>query len=132
VRAIDRLGNVGPTVTSRFKVSGKNHTKPRVTVSARTTRMSARGTIAFRVRCPSSEERCKVALRLTHGASVAGRATVKVKGGRAATVTVHLTKAIRADLASHPSTRLTLVVAATDAAGNKRTTMRRITLRAPR
>jgi hypothetical protein len=132
VRAIDRLDNVGPTVTNRFKVSGKDHTKPRVTVSLRSTRVSSRGAIAFRVRCPSSEERCKVTLRLKSAARVAGRATVKVKGGRAATATVHLAKAIRAGLMTHPSTRLTLVVVATDAAGNKRTTTRRITLRAPR
>ena len=129
VRAIDRLGNVGPAVTNRFKVGGKDRTKPRAMLSARSTRMSSRGTIAFRVRCPSSEERCKVALRLKHGAALAGRATVKVKGGRAATATVHLARAARADGAAHPTMRVTLVVAATDAAGNKRTTTRRITLR---
>lgn len=129
VRAIDRLANVGPAVTNRFKVGGKDRTKPLVTVSARSVRMSSRGTIAFRVRCPSSEERCKVALRLKHGAALAGRATVKVKGGGAATATVHLVRAARADLAAHPTMRVTLVVAATDAAGNKRTTTRRMTLR---
>ena len=64
MRAIDRLANVGPAVTNRFKVGGKDRTKPLVTVSARSVRMSSRGTIVFRVRCPSSEERCKVALRL--------------------------------------------------------------------
>ena len=129
VRAIDRLANVGPTVTTRFKVGGKDRTKPKVTVSARSTRVSKRGTIAFRVRCPASEERCKVALRLEHGSALAGRATVKVEGGKAATATAHLVRAARADLAAHPIMRVTLVVAATDAAGNKRTTTRRMTLR---
>jgi hypothetical protein len=115
VRAIDRVGNVGPAVTSRFDI-------------ARSLRVSRRGTVAMSVSCPAKLKRCKVTQRLRNGDRTVASRTVTVKGGRARTVTLKLSKAARALLRRRGSLAVTGVVT-TDAGGRRRTTTTPLLLR---
>jgi hypothetical protein len=116
VRAIDRVGNVGPAVTSRFQV-------------ARSLRVSSRGTVTMSVSCPAKLKRCKVTQRLRNGRKTVASRTLRVKGGRARTVTLRLSKAARTLVRRRGSLAVTSVATTTDAAGRRRTTTTAITLR---
>jgi hypothetical protein len=116
LRAIDRVGNVGPAVTIRFSV-------------ARSLQVSARGTVVMRVSCPVKFQRCRVTQRLRNGRKTVAARTVSVKGGRARTVTLQLSKAARALVRRRGSLGVTGVVTTTGAGGRKRTTTTAITLR---
>jgi hypothetical protein len=153
VRGVDKLGNAGPEVAKPFTVdspqgggggggggSGGNQqsggssvvadtTAPKVSLVARSLRASKRGTVSFRVGCPATETRCKVQLQLKDGKKVAAKKTVTVNGGKTVTVTLQLTTAARQALAKHGSLKVSTVFTATDAAGNHKTTTRRMTLR---
>jgi hypothetical protein len=124
VRGVDRLGNVGHAVASRFDVAG-----PKVSVVAKSLRVSKGGTVSFRVGCPKTARRCKVTLRLKSAGKTVASKTATIKGGKTATVTLKLTKAARQQLAKRGSLKLSRVVTATDAAGNHRTTTKQLTLR---
>jgi hypothetical protein len=116
VRAIDRVGNVGPAVTSRFDI-------PRVL------RVSRRGTVAMSVRCPAKLKRCKVTQRLRTGGRTVASRTVTVTGARARPVTLQLSKSARALLRKRGSLAVTGVATATDAGGRRRTTTTPLLLR---
>ena len=116
VRGIDRLGNVGPAVTSRFSV-------------ARSLRVSKRGTVVLRVSCPAKFHRCEVTQRLRNGRKTVAFRTVSVKGGHARTVTLQLSKAARALVRRRGSLAVTSVATITGAAGRRRTTTAAIILR---
>jgi hypothetical protein len=127
-----------PVVASTFNASSSgagsslgtsDKTKPDVTVVSRSLRASKRGTVGVRVGCPATEERCKVTLVLKNGHKSAARKTVTVKGGKTVTVTLKLNKATRLQLSKHSNLKVSAVVTATDAAGNRKTTTRRRTLR---
>ena len=116
VRAIDRVGNVGPAVTIRFSV-------------ARSLRVSRRGTVIMRVSCPAKFQRCRVTQRLRNGRKTIASRTVSVRGGRARMVTLQLSQATRALVRRRGSLGVTGVVTTTGAAGRRRTTTTAITLR---
>jgi hypothetical protein len=140
VRGIDRVGNVGDIVASLFNVASPSSgggsslvadkTAPKVSLVAKSLRASKSGTVSFRVGCPATEQSCKIKLQLKKaGKSVASK-TVTVKGGKTVTLTLQLNKATRA-LLKHASVKVSAVMTATDAAGNRRTTTRKLTLRRP-
>jgi hypothetical protein len=105
---------------------------PRVRLSSRTTRVSRRGTARLRVACPPSEQRCRVTLRLRlPGRRIALR-TLTVRGGRARTFVLELSRGARRALARRRSLRVTALAAARDLAGNRATTRTPIRLLAPR
>jgi hypothetical protein len=104
---------------------------PKVTVVPRSLRASKRGTLGVRVKCPATEKRCKVTLQLKDGRKIVARKTVTVSAGKTVTVTLQLAKATRLKLAKRHSLDVTAVATATDAAGNRGTTTKRMTLRAP-
>jgi hypothetical protein len=153
VRGVDKLGNVGSEASRTFTIdnppvtggggggstgqpSGGNSatadkTSPKVSVVARSLRASKRGTVSFRVGCPATETSCKITLLLKSAGKAVARKTVTVKGGKTATVTLLLNKATRQQLIRRSSLKVSTVVTATDAAGNRRTTTKRMTLRAP-
>jgi hypothetical protein len=116
VRAIDRVGNVGPAVTSRFDI-------------ARVLRVSRRGTVAMSVRCPAKLKRCKVTQRLRTGGRTVASRTVTVTGARARPVTLQLSKSARALLRKRGSLAVTGVATTTDAGGRRRTTTTPLLLR---
>ncbi len=116
LRAIDRVGNVGPAVTIRFGV-------------ARLLRVSKRGTVVMRVSCPAKFHRCKVTQRLRNGRKTVASRTVRVKGGRAKAVTLQLNKAARTLVRRRGSLEVTGVATATGAAGRRWTKITAISLR---
>jgi hypothetical protein len=152
VRAVDKAGNTGTGVSKSFGVDppasggstnvtsggassavvAADKTAPKVTVVGKSLRASKHGTVSFRVGCPAGETRCKVTLVLKRGGSVAASKTVTVQGGKTVTVTLQLAKAIRKQLHSHGSLKVTAVITASDAAGNKKTAKQSMTLRAPK
>jgi hypothetical protein len=149
VRAIDKAGNVGAPVSKTFSIASSSSggatqgssgasgaaadkTSPKVSVVAKSLRASKRGTVSFRVKCPATEKSCKITLKLMNGKKVAAKKTVTVAGGKSATVTLQLAKAIRKQLRSHGSLKMTAVTTASDAAGNKRIAKQSMTLRAPK
>jgi hypothetical protein len=116
LRAIDRVGNVGPAVTIRFSV-------------ARSLRVSKRGTVVMRVSCPAKFHRCKVTQRLRNGRKTVASRTVSVKGGRARAVTLQLNMAARTLVRRRGSLDVTGVATATGATGRRWTKTMAITLR---
>jgi hypothetical protein len=144
VRAVDKAGNFSTPDSRTFSIaspsapggttqsggsSAADKTAPKVSLVARSLRASKRGTVSFRVGCPATETRCKVQLQLKDGKKVAAKKTVTVNGGKTVTVTLQLTTAARQALAKHGSLKVSTVFTATDAAGNHKTTTRRMTLR---
>jgi uncharacterized cupredoxin-like copper-binding protein len=149
VRAVDKAGNPSATVSKTFSIASSSSggatqgssgasgaaadkTSPKVSVVAKSLRASKRGTVSFRVKCPATEKSCKITLKLMNGKKVAAKKTVTVAGGKSATVTLQLAKAIRKQLRSHGSLKMTAVTTASDAAGNKRTQRQSMTVRAPK
>jgi hypothetical protein len=144
VRPIDKAGNVGPTVSRTFSIassrsgggsagggsgqsSNVDKTAPKVILVAKSLKASKKGTVSFTVACPATEATCKVTLKLKNGAKTVASKTVTVKGGKTKTVTLQLNKATRQQL-KHRSLKLSSVLSASDAAGNKRTTSKKVTL----
>jgi hypothetical protein len=149
VRAIDKAGNIGTAVSKTFSIASSSSggatqgssgasgaavdkTSPKVSLVAKSLRASKRGTVSFRVKCPATEKSCKITVKLMNGKKVAAKKTVTVAGGKTATVTLQLAKAIRKQLRSHGSLKVSAVTTASDAAGNKRTAKQSMTLRAPK
>lgn len=85
------------------------------------------GKVAVTVRCPITETTCGIAIRLkgTRGV-LAGRTlatgATTVRGGRAVTVTLGLTKAAKAKVRKGAVIRAAAVITSTDAAGNRSAT----------
>jgi hypothetical protein len=144
VRPVDKAGNVGATVSRTFSIASSpsgggsagggnsqspsvDKTAPKVTLVAKSLKASKKGAVSFTVGCPATETTCKITLKLKNGAKTVASKTVTVKGGKTKTVTLQLNKATRRQL-KHRSLKLSSVLSATDAAGNKKTTTRKVTL----
>jgi hypothetical protein len=110
--------------------SALDTTAPKVSLAAKSLRASKSGTVSFRVKCPATETSCKITLKLKNGGKSAASKTVTVKGGKTVTLTLKLSKTTRA-LLKHGSLKVSAVMTATDAAGNRKTTTRKLTLRRP-
>ncbi len=106
---------------------------PKVVLSPRSVRASSTGKVAFRVKCPKAEQRCKIAVQLKRGRKAASsKKTVSVRGGKTLKVTLALNKATRKYLSTHARLKVTAVTVARDAVGNSATKRVKVTLRAPR
>ena len=147
VRPIDKAGNVGPTVSRTFSIASSqsgggggssagggnsqspnvDKTAPKVTLVAKSLKASKKGAVSFTVGCPATEATCQITLKLKNGAKTVASKTVTVKGGKTKTVTLQLNKATRQQL-KHRSLKVSSVLTATDAAGNKKTTSKKVTL----
>ncbi len=136
VRAIDRVGNVGAPASRLFtipRVVPPDHSGPKVVPSPRSVRASRSGKVTFRVRCPTTEQRCKITLQLKRGRKAASsKRTVNLLGGKRAQVTLLLTKKYRTYLSTHARLKVKAVTAAFDAAQNRRTTHVKVTVLAPK
>ena len=120
-------GSSGGAGGGNSQSSNVDKTAPKVTLVAKSLKASKKGTVSFTVGCPATEATCKVTLKLKNGAKTVASKTVTVKGGKTKTVTLQLNKATRQQL-KHRSLKLSSVLTATDAAGNKRTTSKKVTL----
>jgi hypothetical protein len=152
VHGVDKLGNAGPNVAKTFTIASPatsggggatgttqqsgtgsstatDKTKPKVSVVAKSLKASKKGAVSFTVGCPATEQSCKITVRLKNGKKTAASKTVNVKGGKSKTVTLTLDPATRKLLAKRHTLKVSTVVIAVDAAGNKRTTTKQATLR---
>ena len=123
-------GQATGTTASSGSVATVDKTAPKVSLVAKSLRASKSGTVSFRVGCPATEQSCTIKLQLKKAGKSAASKTVTVKGGKTVTVTLKLNKATRA-LLKHGSVKVSAVMTATDAAGNRKTTTRKLTLRRP-
>ena len=98
----------------------------------RSLRVSKRGVVVLPVRCPRTERRCSIELRLRDARKSLARSRFVVAGGKTAKVHLTLPRRAMARLVRRGSMRATVVIKARDAAGNRRTTRTRIRLLAPR
>jgi hypothetical protein len=122
----------GTAVTAAPAAPAVDRTAPKVTLSSRTVRASKRGTVTLRVRCPRSESRCTIRVRLVLGRKTIARSkAVKLKGGKSAKITMTLSRSARHRLAVRRRLKVKAVITVTDAAGNRSRKTVRITLRAP-
>ena len=132
VRAIDQAGNVGAAAERSFSIAAPqppDTTAPKVRPTPRFVLVSNKGRFKVRLRCPSTETRCRIVLRIRYrGKTVASKA-VTVLGGRTARVTLRLKPSARLALNSNGLLRVTAVTTARDAAGNSATTQTRMRLR---
>jgi uncharacterized cupredoxin-like copper-binding protein len=153
VHGVDKLGNVGANAAKAFTIASPttsggtsggttgttqqsgtlntaaDKTKPKVSVVAKSLKASKKGAVSFTVGCPATEQSCKITLKLKNGKKIAASKTVNVKGGKSKTVTLTLDTATRKLLAKRHTLKVSTVVTAVDAAGNKRTTTKQATLR---
>jgi hypothetical protein len=110
-------------------VAAVDKTKPKVTLVAKSLKASNKGTVSFTVGCPATETSCTIKLQLKSGKQSIASKTVTVKGGKTRTVTLTLNAATKKLLKKHSSLKVSTVLTATDAAGNKRITTKQATLR---
>jgi hypothetical protein len=120
------------TPTSSRRRRSRDRKAPRLRPQRKTIRVSRRGIAVVRVRCPRSERRCFVKLRLKRAGKRLVKSRFVVAGGKTAKVHLKLPRAARARLAARGSMRVVAVLKVRDAAGNRRTTKTRIRLLAPR
>jgi hypothetical protein len=152
VRAIDKLGNVGTAAATSFSIASPappagggggggqpapvppaaaDKTAPKVTLKLASARVSKSGAVSLNVGCPASEQSCKVAIALKLGRTTVASKHVTVAGGKTVKLTLKLSKSARSRLAKRGKLKVSAVVKATDAAGNKSVSTVRLTLKAP-
>ncbi len=122
----------GPAIAPASSRSSRDRSAPRVRLVRRSLRVSKRGVVVLRVRCPRTERRCRIDLRLRGARKSLARSRFVVAGGKTAKVHLTLPRRAVARLVRRGSMRATVVIKARDAAGNRRTTRTRIRLLAPR
>jgi hypothetical protein len=116
----------GPVVSP-----ARDRSAPKVVLSPRSLRVSRTGKVTFRVKCPRTEQRCKVALQLKRGRITAASKSVTIRGGKTVKVTLRLRRSARTYLSTHARLKVTAVTVARDTAGNRAIKRVKVTLRAP-
>ena len=131
VRAIDAVGNVGAAAERSFVISSPpDTTAPKVRPQPRSVKVNSKGRFKVRLRCPSSETRCRIALKVRYRGKTVASKNVTVDGGDTARVTLRLSRTGRKALKSRGRLRVRAVTTARDDAGNSATTRTKMTLRA--
>jgi hypothetical protein len=110
----------------------RDRTKPRVTLKRWTVRADRKGRITLRVKCPKTEIRCRIDLRLQAKGKRIARSRFVVKGGKTHATVLKLSRKLRRKLARGKSVELVARIIARDAAGNRRTTSTRVRVLPPR
>ena len=95
-------------------------------------RVSADGIVRLRVRCPRSEERCRVDVRLRRAGRLIGQKSVTLVGGRTTTVKLRLTRRARTQLARAGSLQVKAVLRLTNGEASPLISRTRVRLLAPR
>ncbi len=136
VRAIDSVGNVGAPVEATFTIAGPvtppDTTAPKVRPRPRSVKVSPKGRFKVGLRCPRTEIRCRIVLKVRYRGQTVARKRVTVAGGDTARVTLRLKRSARVALALRGRLRVLALTTAGDAAGNRATTRTRLRLRAAR
>ena len=121
---------------AKFTIAGPvpppDTTPPKVRPKPRSVKVSDRGRFAVRLRCPRTEIRCHIVLKVRYRGRTVARTRVTVAGGDTARVTLRLNRSARVALAFRGRLRVLALTTARDAAGNRATTRTRLKLRAAR
>ena len=107
-------------------------TAARAKVMRHTARVSADGIVRLRVRCPRSEERCRVDVRLRRAGRLIGEKSVTLVGGRTTKVKLRLTRRARTQLARAGSLQVKAVLRLTNGEASPLISRTRVRLLAPR
>jgi hypothetical protein len=123
---------VGGTVPPPGGATAEDRLAPRVQVRPRRVRVSRRGLIKLRVRCPPNELRCGIDLRVRRPYVTVARKEFQLAGGKTRRVSLRLNRGTRRRLSRAGSLRAMALATARDAAGNRATTGTPIRLLAPK
>jgi len=127
VRAIDPAGKVDPTPAERsFTVGTLVHKGPKVRITPNRVRITKKGTVRLRVRCPANQSRCRVKLKLKAGRKIAAARTFLVKGGKSRVIELTLSRTSRVSLARKRTLRVTAVAVSRNPAGQRAVTRKTI------
>jgi hypothetical protein len=91
--------------------------------------VSTTGSFTVRLRCPSSEQRCFIMLRVRYRGETIASKRVIVRGGRTASVSLRLKPFARSALQTRRRLRVFAVTTARDPSGNRAITRTPMTLR---
>jgi N,N-dimethylformamidase beta subunit-like, C-terminal/Bacterial Ig-like domain/Bacterial Ig domain len=97
-------------------------TGPKVTVTPRRARVSAKGAVTLRARCADRQRSCRVQLTLRLGRRTVASKTATVAPARTRSLTLTLSRSARRELQRKGSLNVTAVALTTDSAGRKATT----------
>ena len=122
-----RSGTAGDRIAG-----GPRRTVARAKVMRHTARVSAAGIVRLRVRCPRSEERCRVDVRLRRAGKLIGEKSVTLVGGRTTKVKLRLTRRARTQLARAGSLQVKAVLRQTNGEASPLISRTRVRLLAPR
>jgi hypothetical protein len=161
VRATDAVGNVGtasrsftvdappatggggdpgspgtPSGTPGTQPSSGGGTKsdrraPRISITVTSLTVSRKGVAKLPLTCPESERRCTITVSLMSKGVRVARKTITLKGRHSGLMALRLNHADRTALADHGRLKVRAQMTARDAAGNSRSSTKRLTLRAP-
>jgi hypothetical protein len=106
-------------------------TAPRAKVMRHTARVSADGIVRLQVRCPRSELRCRVDVRLRHGGRPIAKKAITLVGGKTTNVKLRLTRRARAQLARADSLQVKAVLRLTNGEASPVITRTQVRLLAP-
>jgi hypothetical protein len=130
VRARDGVGNQR-TATGSFVVAGTqaspDHSAPRVTVP-RSMKVSSKGKVRLRLRCPADESRCSITVKLRYKGATVAHKTIKVDGGKARGVSLRVKRSVRRLVEDRGELKVTATVSARDDSGNRWTKRKPVTL----
>ena len=127
-----------PTLTSGAEPETADTLAPMAAIASNRLLMSRRGYVRVRIDCSASPEDCLgvVRLRLRFPATAAlrtvGRASFRITAGERKRVRLRLTRRTRRLVRREGRVRVRVVAVVHDAAGNRRTLRKRLTLRAAR
>ena len=97
VGACARHGRQPRTATTSFLVAGtqaSDNSAPHVAVP-RSMKLSTKGKVRLRLRCPADETRCKITVKLLYKGAVVARKKIEVDGGKSRVVSLTVKRAVR-------------------------------------
>ena len=130
VRARDAVGNQR-TATTSILVAGtqaSDNSAPHVTVP-RSMKLSSKGKVRLRLRCPADETRCKITVKLLYKGAVVARKKIEVDGGKSRVVSLTVKRAVRHLVADRGDLKVKASIDARDDSGNRWTKRTRVTLK---
>ena len=90
--------------------------------------VTKRGKVRLLLTCPDDEQRCSVALKFKWNGDTVASKSGKIDGGDSRYISLKLSKAAKKKLAKAGKLKVVATLTVTDAAGNKRTSSKKIWL----
>lgn len=111
----------GPTVPTKPGTSGKDRTRPKITVTPRKLKLRKGRRVRVFVRCRNERKGCRGTVRLRLGKKTLAKKTFRIKGKKRKRVTLRLSRKAVKRLNARGRTPITIRVKARDKSGNRRT-----------